>query len=503
MDLAKRSLRPLAVVAIVGSWLAAAEPAASAAAQQPRYVALIVFENQSYANITDCNNGDFGVVPDPYICSNLVSGALGNATMTNMTSGVDGGSASGSARQYAYMTSGDNCSQAVNPLTNSDMNTGQDAYSTTDCGKDIFTQIDDAGGVSWHAYSESFVDGSGNTTGCLDGYSDATHDSGSSAIHQNYARRHDPATFYTGTTSSGQPHDCKDGSASDAVSGFPNSTSDGADNLPLASSANNFGHPFMGFPLTDTVQTIVPDLCHDMHSGDNANNQRGSCQVNDVNAVTSASESGNTVTLSYDPVDGTNDFNVGATIQVSNVGIGYDGTWTLTAANASILQYTDLNSGLPPLTDLTGNVADDAWGLDTLGNQIPFGYSGKCSTAAIDGTSCAQIYAGDQWLAFNLPDILNDLGSQGEAIVTWDEGSGADDHIATFVVPGTGATLANPGSDPAASDHASTLRSLVEIAAANQTGGAAIQCSNLDGTSTTLGWGRCASANPLPTLLKR
>jgi len=62
-------------------------------------------------------------------------------------------------------------------------------------------------------------------------------------------------------------------------------------------------------------------------------------------AITGATESGNTVTLTFaaQPVAPT----VGDTVVVSGVGVaGYNGTYTITAASTTTLQYTDTTPGL-------------------------------------------------------------------------------------------------------------------------------------------------------------
>jgi hypothetical protein len=51
-------------------------------------------------------------------------------------------------------------------------------------------------------------------------------------------------------------------------------------------------------------------------------------------------------------------------------------------------------------------------------------------------TKAAQIKAGDNWLAANVPAMLN---AGAEVILTWDEGSKSDEHVATIAVGGTAA----------------------------------------------------------------
>jgi hypothetical protein len=54
-----------------------------------------------------------------------------------------------------------------------------------------------------------------------------------------------------------------------------------------------------------------------------------------------------------------------------------------------------------------------------------------------DGSSrTAEIQAGDAWLAANVPAMLS---GGGEVILTWDEGSSSDEHVATIAVGGTAA----------------------------------------------------------------
>jgi hypothetical protein len=51
-------------------------------------------------------------------------------------------------------------------------------------------------------------------------------------------------------------------------------------------------------------------------------------------------------------------------------------------------------------------------------------------------TRAAQIAAGDNWLAANVPAMLN---AGAEVILTWDEGSKSDEHVATIAIGGTAA----------------------------------------------------------------
>jgi phosphatidylinositol-3-phosphatase len=51
-------------------------------------------------------------------------------------------------------------------------------------------------------------------------------------------------------------------------------------------------------------------------------------------------------------------------------------------------------------------------------------------------TRAAQIKAGDNWLAANVPAMLN---AGAEVILTWDEGSASDEHVATIAIGGTAA----------------------------------------------------------------
>jgi phosphoesterase family protein/fibronectin type III domain protein len=72
-----------------------------------------------------------------------------------------------------------------------------------------------------------------------------------------------------------------------------------------------------------------------------------------------------------------------------------------------------------------------------------------------DGASrTAQIQAGDAWLAANVPAMLN---AGAEVILTWDEGSISDEHIATIAV---GATVAVGATDSHAYTHPGLLAGL-------------------------------------------
>ena len=54
-----------------------------------------------------------------------------------------------------------------------------------------------------------------------------------------------------------------------------------------------------------------------------------------------------------------------------------------------------------------------------------------------DGASrTAEIQAGDAWLAANVPAMLS---AGAEVILTWDEGSSSDEHVATIAIGGTAA----------------------------------------------------------------
>ena len=54
-----------------------------------------------------------------------------------------------------------------------------------------------------------------------------------------------------------------------------------------------------------------------------------------------------------------------------------------------------------------------------------------------DGASrTAEIQTGDAWLAANVPAMLS---AGAEVIVTWDEGSASDEHVATIAIGGTAA----------------------------------------------------------------
>jgi hypothetical protein len=49
-------------------------------------------------------------------------------------------------------------------------------------------------------------------------------------------------------------------------------------------------------------------------------------------------------------------------------------------------------------------------------------------------TRAAQIKAGDDWLAANVPAML---AAGAEVILTWDEGTSSNEHVATIVVGGS------------------------------------------------------------------
>jgi hypothetical protein len=75
-----------------------------------------------------------------------------------------------------------------------------------------------------------------------------------------------------------------------------------------------------------------------------------------------------------------------------------------------------------------------------------------------DGSSrTAQIQAGDGWLAANVPAMLN---AGAEVILTWDEGSISDEHVATIAVGGTAAVGA---TDARAYTHPGLLAGLENV----------------------------------------
>jgi large repetitive protein len=67
--------------------------------------------------------------------------------------------------------------------------------------------------------------------------------------------------------------------------------------------------------------------------------------------IATASESGTTVTIT---LSGSNPFQANQNVEISGVGAGYDGSWTITAVTGSTLTYTALTSGLSTVNNSTG-----------------------------------------------------------------------------------------------------------------------------------------------------
>lgn len=483
----------LAVTALVGT-----PGPATATTSQPTKVAVVVLENKSYADITGCNTTTFGGVnPDVWTCNHLKTGgssSLHGASMTNMNSGVNGTDKTTSAKQYAFMTSGDNCRangfNSGNGAVDGTWNpSGQPALSTTDCGSDIFTQFDGAStGLTWKEYAEGFD----SSVACSDGASESSTQS--VPTMQNYVRRHSPGTFYTAAY-----NDCT-GSPFNVLP-FP-LDAPGDSGEPLKNADNGNGHPFkirtggwQGFSAD--LNFVIPNLCHDGANSANQSSAKASCQVNDTGSQVTWSSGTGLATVTYSATNASGaDFNVGEQVNLGgSPGFGlYNGLHYVASATHTTFTFTSVDHG--PVTTSTGTVKSDGWGLDPSGVQIPHG-----CTVNVD--ICAEIEAQDAWLQYNMTDLQASVGATGVVVVIWDEGNGSSNQIPAFVVPGTGATLATTGDVTGAADHGSVIAALVTFGAANQTGGTAIACSRLDGFATnTLGYKACNGATtPLPLAL--
>ncbi len=274
---------------------AATIPAASAdAGAQPRKVALVILENASYHQYLSCGSD----AVDPFICANLATDTApfnatvlsgGGADHTGYYAGVSGSGGYGtprqcgdgtagcfasSAQQYAFLTSGDNCHGAAKDGA---FNRGEPALAAGApdyCGTDIYRQLD-AAGLSWTDYYEGFVanDQMQANGGCLSGFSDSPNEH-TDVGHQQYARRHAPATFYADVAA-----DCStDGTGH--VRDFPLPVGDtGASSTSLDQNRGAFAGMADGWP---TFSAIVPDLCHDGHNG------IGACDNNGFHALADA-----------------------------------------------------------------------------------------------------------------------------------------------------------------------------------------------------------------------
>lgn len=191
----------------------------------PQKIAVIVMENEKASNIIGSANA-------PYINNFLDASGItltgmkeGTATHTNPT---------GSAEEYSYQTSGDNCGGTS---VDSYWNTGSNnPIASATCGKDVFKLLSDAG-VSWKAYNEYFQVG---TTTCTSAFSDAS-------VHKQYARKHNPSLFYDDVVPS-------------PYTSCPNTVGFPQNNTNIGVTTNFNGSD--GFPQ---FSYIVPGLCHDMH----------------------------------------------------------------------------------------------------------------------------------------------------------------------------------------------------------------------------------------------
>jgi hypothetical protein len=119
---------------------------------------------------------------------------------------------------------------------------------------------------------------------------------------------------------------------------------------------------------------------------------------------------------------------IGSYKKQHNPAIYYNDITSSSSACGNVLPYTAFDPGHPrAFSYVVPNRADDMH----------------------DGaTRTAQIQAGDKWLAANVPAML---AGGAEVIVTWDEGTTSDEHVATIAIGGTaaaGATDANAYTHP-------------------------------------------------------
>jgi hypothetical protein len=263
------------------------ERTSAASGIQPQKVALVILENASYDRYLSC---DAGAV-DPFICAHLavdtapfhatvvsgggadhagyyagVTGSGGYGTGQHCGDGTSGCFAS-SAQQYGFMTSGDNCHGGVKDGT---FNRGEAALAAGApdyCGTDIYRQLDDAG-LSWTDYYEGFVaNAQMHANGdCRSGFSDSPNEH-TAMGHQQYARRHAPATFYADVAA-----DCIT-NGTRHVRDFPLPVGDtGNSSTSLDENRGAFAGMADGWPA---FSVIVPDLCHDGHNAIHACDNNG------------------------------------------------------------------------------------------------------------------------------------------------------------------------------------------------------------------------------------
>ncbi len=258
---------------------------------QPRKVALIVLENASFHAYLGCGAG----AVDPFICASLavdtaplhatvirgggadhagyhagVSGSGGFGTPRQCGDGTSGCFAS-SAQQYAFLTSGDNCHAGANDGAFNRGGPSLAAGAPDYCGTDIYRQLETAG-LSWTDYYEGFASSSQMQANgaCRSGFSDSPNEP-TQAGHQQYARRHAPATFYADIAG-----DCNIQGTGN-VRDFSLPVGDtGSSSTSLDENRGAFAGMSDGWP---SFSVIVPDLCHDGHNAIHA------CDNHDFHAL--------------------------------------------------------------------------------------------------------------------------------------------------------------------------------------------------------------------------
>jgi hypothetical protein len=105
-----------------------------------------------------------------------------------------------------------------------------------------------------------------------------------------------------------------------------------------------------------------------------------------------------------------------------------------------------------------GEAAVAGWGQAASGERVP----GHLERGAWSDTT-TEVQTGDAWLSTFLPQVLESpeyAAGTTAVFITWDEGAGADQHIATLVIaPST------PAGTTSAStfDHYSLLRTTEEM----------------------------------------
>jgi hypothetical protein len=117
-------------------------------------------------------------------------------------------------------------------------------------------------------------------------------------------------------------------------------------------------------------------------------------------AVTAASESGNTVTLTTASATG---LTKGAKAMVSGVGTGYNGTWALLSGSGTTLTYTDTTSGLAAITPAPAGIRIAS--AAEIGNRVTITTAGNHGLAKGDRVEISGVGVGGYNGVFSVTDV--------------------------------------------------------------------------------------------------